>query len=94
MAFESVSGQKVFSSATGLTYIFGDYFVVFRNDSAAPEIYEWKSVSSIAENHGSITISVGMSTYHIESAAFSSEEQFLTVRAIIEGQIAENPDIR
>ena len=94
MAFESVSGQKVFSSATGLTYIFGDYFVIFRSDSSVPEIYEWKSVSSITENRGNITISVGLSTYHIESAAFSSEEQFLTVRAIIEGHIAENPDIR
>lgn len=94
MAFESVSGQKVFSSATGFTYIFGDYFVIFRGDSDVPEIYEWKSVSSVTENRGNISISVGLSTFHIESAAFSSEEQFLTVRAIIEGHIAEYPDIR
>ena len=94
MAFETVKGQKVFSSATGTTYIFGDYFVVFRSDSSVPEIYEWKSVSSVTENRGNISISAGMSTYSIESSAFSSEEQFLTVRAIIEGHIAENPDIR
>ena len=94
MAFETVKGQKVFSSATGTTYIFGDYFVVFHSDSSVPEIYEWQNVSSITENHGDITISIDTSTYNIESSAFTSDEQFLSVRAIIEGHIAEHPDIR
>ncbi len=33
MAFESVRGRKVFSPLTGITYIFGDYFVVMRGDA-------------------------------------------------------------
>ena len=94
MAFETVKGQKVFSSVSGMTYIFGDYFVVFRSDSSVPEIYEWQNISSVTENHGNITIDADTNTYCIESSAFSSEEQFLTVRAIIEGHIAEYHDIR
>ena len=94
MAFETVNGQKVFSSSSGMTYIFGDYFVVFRSDNSVPEIYEWQNISSITENRGNITITTDMTTYYIESSAFSSEDQFLIVRAIIEGQIAEHPDIR
>ena len=94
MAFESVSGQKVFSSISGMTYIFGDYFVVFRSDNTVPEIYEWENISSITENHGSITITTDTATFNIGSSDFSSEEQFLTVRAIIEGHIAECPEIR
>ena len=94
MAFETVNGQKIFSSATGMTYIFGDYFVVFQGDNSVPEVYDWQNITSITENHGSITISTGMETYYIESSAFSSDDQFLTVRAIIEGHIAEHPDIK
>lgn len=94
MAFETVNGQKVFSSVDGITYIFGDYFVVFRGDNSVPEIYEWQNISSITENHGNIIIDAGMTTYYIESSDFNSVDQFLTVRAIIEGHIAEYPNIR
>ena len=94
MAFETVNGQKIFSSATGMTYIFGDYFVIFRSDNSTPEVYDWQNITSITENHGDLTISTDTTTYFIENSAFTSDDQFLTVRAIIEGQIAEHPDIR
>ena len=94
MAFETVNGQKIFSNATGTTYIFGDYFVVFRSDNSVPEVYEWQNISSITENRGNIIISTGINVYYIESDSFNSEDQFLAVRAIIEGHIADNPDIR
>ena len=94
MAFETVNGQKIFSSATGMTYIFGDYFVIFRSDNSTPEVYDWQNVTSITENHGDLTISTDSATYYVENSAFTSDDQFLTVRAIIEGQIAEHPDIR
>lgn len=94
MAFETVNGQKIFSSAAGMTYIFGDYFVVFRSDNSTPEVYDWQNITSITENHGNLTISTDTTTYFVENSAFASDDQFLTVRAIIEGQIAEHPDIR
>lgn len=94
MAFETVNGQKIFSSATGMTYIFGDYFVIFRSDNSTPEVYDWQNITSITENHGDLTISTDTTTYFVENSAFTSDDQFLTVRAIIEGQIAEHPDIR
>lgn len=94
MAFETVNGQKVFSAMTGTTYIFGDYFAVFRGENSPPDIYEWGNITAITENKGSIEISAGTVTYFIESTAFNSKEQFLSVRAIIEGQIANNPRIK
>lgn len=94
MAFESVNGQKVFSHLTGTTYIFGDYFVVFQGDDSVPEVYEWSNIISVTENKKNIAISTGPETYYIESDAFTSDDQFLSVRAIIEGQIAEHPSIR
>lgn len=94
MAFETVNGQKIFSSVSGMTYIFGDYFVVFRSDNSTPEVYDWQNIVSITENHGNLTISTDTTTYFVENSAFTSDDQFLTVRAIIEGQIAEHPDIR
>ncbi|MCM1299931.1 MAG: hypothetical protein NC203_01890 [Firmicutes bacterium] len=94
MAFETVSGQKVFSSMTGTTYIFADYFVVFQGESVPPAIYDWGQITSITEATDKLTIVTENRTYYIERAAFSSEEQLLSVRAIIEGQIALHPEIR
>lgn len=93
MAFESVRGRKVFSPMTGTTYIFGDYFVVMNGETAAPQIFEWNQISSVTETLSALTISAGNHTYNIEMAAFDTEDKFLAVRAIIEGQIAVNPDI-
>ncbi|MCM1054056.1 MAG: hypothetical protein NC394_00925 [Bacteroides sp.] len=94
MAFETVNGQKVFSSATGMTYIFGDYFVVFRGENALPEIYDWTQVSSVTESVSSLEISTDEANYTVERNAFQSDEQYLSVRAIIEGQIAVHPSIK
>jgi len=94
MAFETVNGQKVFSSTTGMTYIFGDYFVVFRGENFLPEIYDWGDVVSITDNSANLVITTDASVYTIEKNAFSSEEQYLSVRAIVEGQIAVHPSIK
>lgn len=94
MAFETVEGQRVFSPMTGTTYIFGDYFAVFRSDYAVPEIYEWKQISGVTETLDYLTITSGSVTYKIERAAFNSEDHLLAVRTIIEGQIALYPEIK
>lgn len=94
MAFETVEGQKVFSPMTGTTYIFGDYFTVFRSDFAVPEIYEWKQISAVNETLDYLAVSSGSVTYKIERAAFNSEDHLLAVRTIIEGQIALYPEIK
>lgn len=94
MAFESVRGRKVFSSLTGITYIFGDYFVVMHGETAPPEIYEWSQVSSVTETLTMLTITAKGNTYNIEMGAFESDDKFLAVRTIIEGQIAVYPEIR
>lgn len=94
MAFETVEGQKVFSPMTGTTYIFGDFFAVFRSDFTVPEIYEWKQISAVTETVDYLTISSGSNTYKIERAAFNSDDHLLAVRTIIEGQIALYPEIK
>lgn len=94
MAFETVEGQKVFSPMTGTTYIFGDFFAVFRSDFSVPEIYEWKQISAVTETVDYITVSSGSDTYKIERAAFNSDDHLLAVRTIIEGQIALYPEIK
>lgn len=94
MAFESVSGQKVFSSMTGTTYVFADYFVVFQGESVPPAIYDWGQIVSVTEASDKLTIAAENKTYYIERSAFNSDDQFLSVRAIIEGQIALHPEIR
>lgn len=94
MAFETVEGQKVFSPMTGTTYIFGDFFAVFRSDFSVPEIYEWKQISAVTETVDHLTLSAGSNTYKIERAAFNSDDHLLAVRTIIEGQIALYPDIK
>lgn len=93
MAFESVRGRKVFSPMTGMTYIFGDYFVVMRGETAPPEIYEWSQITSVTETLSMLTIVANNNTYDIEMNAFDSEDKFLAVRTIIEGQIAVYPEI-
>lgn len=94
MAFETVEGQKVFSPMTGTTYIFGDFFAVFRSDFTVPEIYEWKQISAVTETVDYLTVSSGSDTYKIERAAFNSDDHLLAVRTIIEGQIALYPEIK
>lgn len=94
MAFETVNGQKVFSSTTGMTYIFGDYFVVFRGDNFQPEIYEWTEIVSVSDNNDALTIETENSSYSVERNAFNSDDQYLSVRAIVEGQIAVHPSIK
>ena len=93
MAFEGVKGQKVYSAATGQTFIFADYFTVFPGSNTVPYIYEWNDIESITENNNGLIISTENSTFTIERAAFSSNIQYLAVRAIIEGQIATHSDI-
>ncbi len=94
MAFETIKGQKVYSSATGRTFIFSDYFTVFFNDNTIPEIYKWSDIRQITEKPGSFTVFTSDDEYEIPADAFSSDEQFLAVRAIIEGQISEYPSIK
>lgn len=94
MAFESVRGRKVFSSMTGMTYIFGDYFVVMKGEGVNPDIYEWSDVTSVTETLSMLNITAGNQSYSIEMNAFENEDKFLAVRTIIEGQIAVHPDIR
>ncbi len=93
MAFESVKGIKIFSHMTGTTYIFGDYFVVIQGEANPPDIYEWSSVTDVVENLSGICITVNSRKYDIEMQAFDTEDIFLTVRAIIEGQLAFYPNV-
>lgn len=93
MAFETLPGVKIFSSQTGYGFIFSDYISIFTGESDAPDIYDWSAVSQVAELKEGIAITVDGKPYHIERLAFGSNETYLRVRAIIEGQIATHPDI-
>lgn len=88
MAFETINGQRVFSGSTGQTFIFGDYFCVFSGESPNPFIYEWKNLISIIENTGGYTFYTVDNTFNLDRGAFSSDREYLNVRAIIEGKIA------
>ena len=93
LAFESLSGIKVFSSTTGRGFIFSDYITVFESTTEGPFIYSWSAVKQVVEQKESISITIDNNVYEIERLAFGSNENYLKVRAIIEGQIANNPEI-
>ena len=93
MAFEGVQGHKVYSASTGQTFIFADYFTVFTGINTIPYIYEWNKIESVVENNNGFIITTDDNVFTVERSAFSSAEDYLSVRAIIEGQIAVNPDI-
>ena len=94
MAFETISGQQVFSAATGQTFIFGDFFTVFYGETVSPSIYKWSQLLSITENSAGYVFYTLDKTYRLEKTAFTSSVEYLRIRAIIEGQIAINRNIR
>lgn len=94
MAFETIQGQKVFSNLTGQTFIFSDYFTVFTSDNMVPYVYEWGQLKQITEKSDTLTFVTENEIFVLERTAFSSDYQYLSVRAIIEGQIAENRNIK
>lgn len=94
MAFDSLNGQKIISPHNGNMFIISDYFAVYSNSSDVPLIYRWNAVKSITENVSSINITLDGASYSIPKNAFTSNSQLLITRAIIEGQIANNPDIK
>ena len=94
MAFENVKGQKVFSGITGLTFLFADYFTVFPGNNTIPYVYDWSRLESVVENHNGYVFTTDDNTFILERTAFSSNEEYLSVRAIIEGQIAIHRNIR
>ena len=93
LAFETLSGVKIFSSQTGRGYIFSDYITVYEDGTDSPFIYSWSAVKQVVEQRDSISITIDSTVYDIDRLAFGNNETYLKARAIIEGQIACYPDI-
>ncbi len=93
MAFDSLHGQKVVSDRTGEMFIFSDYFAVYNNTSDNPFVYRWDEIEEITETPSGMTFKVSENTYFVPYSSFTSNAHLLVSRAIIEGQIANNPEI-
>lgn len=94
MAFDSLTGQKIISPQSGEVFILADYFAVYNNSGDIPFVYRWEEIDSIIESVYSITFETGEMRYTIPKSAFTSNAHLLVSRAIIEGQIANHPDIK
>ena len=89
MAFDSLRGERIYVSQNAATFLVGDYFSVFGNESEIPHIYEWSEVKSYCENQNGITIVTSDGeNYPIPRMAFSDNAQFIRFRTIAEGQLS------
>ena len=93
MAFEALSGFMLPVSQNDWTFIFGDYFAVFDDDTDVPNVYEWKSVKGYAETADAFTISFEREEYVIPKNAFIDHMQIIHFRTIVEGMLSGVKDV-
>ena len=88
MAFESLTGERIYVSQTAQTFLIGDYFSVYGIEDEIPEIYEWSDIKSYSELQNGVTITVNSGeTYYIPRNSFADSLQLIRFRAIAEGQL-------
>ncbi len=89
MAFDSLKGERIYVSQDALSFLVGDYFAVFSNESDTPYIYDWSDVKSYTENQTGFNITTGDGeSYSIPRISFSDSTQIIRFRSIVEGQIS------
>jgi len=93
MAFDALSGFKLSVSQHNLTYIIGDYFAVFDDETDIPEVYEWKAVTAYEEFVDHFHIVFERADYTIPKSCFVDNMQIIHFRTIIEGMLSGRRDV-
>ena len=88
MAFDALSGFTVTVSQYNLTYIVGDYFAVFDDETDIPEVYEWKAVKAYEELADHFHIVFERADYSIPKSCFVNSMQIIHFRTIAEGMLS------
>ena len=93
MAFDALSGFKIVVSQYNLTYIVGDYFAVFDDETDIPEVYEWKAVQIYEELSDHFRIAFERAEYTIPKNCFVDNMQLIHFRTIAEGMLSGRKDV-
>ncbi len=93
MAFDALSGFKIVVSQYNLTYIVGDYFSVFDDDTDIPEVYEWSAVHLYEETTDHFRIGFERAEYTIPKNCFADNMQIIHFRTIAEGMLSGRKDV-
>ena len=88
MAFESLAGFRLTISQQNRTYIVGDYFAVFDDDTDMLDVYEWSSVKSYSELPDCFKIAFEREEYTLPKNAFEENLQIIHFRSVAEGMLA------
>lgn len=88
MAFEALRGFKLTVSHTNQTFVIGDYFAVFDDDTDLPDVYEWSSVRSYSELVDSFCLGFDREEYTLPKNAFEDHMQMIHFRTIVEGNLS------
>ena len=75
-------------SQNNQTFIIGDYFAVFENDSDMPNVYEWSAVRKYTETSDHFTVSFDREEYTLPKNAFLDNMQQIHFRTIAEGMLS------
>jgi len=94
MAFDALTGFRISVSQNNLTYIVGDYFAVFDDETDIPEVYEWSAVTAYEELADSFHIAFERADYTIPKNCFSENMQIIHFRTIAEGMLSGRQDVR
>ena len=88
MAFDTLKGERIYVSQNARTFLVGDYFSVFGNESENPLIYEWSEVKAYSEQPGGfVIVTDDGEAYTIPRMAFVDSAQIIRFRSIAEGQL-------
>jgi len=89
MAFDTLKGERIYVSQNAQTFLIGDYFSVFGNESEIPLIYEWSEVKTYSEQAGGFVIVTNDGeNYVIPRNCFADSAQIIRFRSIAEGQLS------
>ena len=92
MAFDSLPGFMMEVPQNHQTFIIGDYFAVFEDDSDMPDVYEWSAVRSYNELADQFRVTFDRAEYTLPKNAFTDNLQLIHFRTIAEGMLSGKPD--
>ena len=88
MAFEALAGFRLTVTQKEQTFIVGDYFAVFDDDTDTPEVYEWNTVKGYSETSDAFHIKFEKEEYVLPKNAFTDNFQIIHFRTIAEGMLS------
>lgn len=93
MAFDALSGFMLNVNQNDQTFVLGDYFAVFEDDSDMPDVYEWRAVRSYTETGDAFKIAFDKAEYTIPKNAFPDNFEIIHFRTIAEGMLSGMKDV-